>query len=101
MNHVRYPRAAVAVGTLGKPANTSRQKFDLQESTAPQVLWASLALRLCDGCRLVGVRRRGAQEVEVARMGPGHTAIEWVPARLALTDQEARHWLKAARFSRQ
>lgn len=101
MNHVRYHRAAVAVGAAGRPAATPRQKFDLQESTPLLVLWASMALRLGDGARLVGVRRRGAQEVEVARMGPGHTAIEWVPAHLALTDQEARHWLKAARFSRQ
>lgn len=101
MNHVRYPRAAVAVGTLGKPANTPRQKSEAQASTPPLVLWASFALRLGDGARLVGVRRRGAYEVEVARMGPGRTAIEWVPARLALTDLEVQHWLKVSRFSRQ
>lgn len=101
MNHVRYPRAAVAVGTPGKPANTPRRDFDSQDSQTLLVLWASLALRLRDGGRLVGVRRRGSQEVEVARMGPVHTVIEWVPAHLVLTDQEARHWLKVARFSRQ
>lgn len=99
MHHVRYPRAAVAAA--GQPAPHPRQKYEAQASTPPLVLWASVAMRLGDGARLVGVRRRGAQEVEVARMGPGHIAIEWVPARLALTDQEARHWLKAARFSRQ
>ncbi len=101
MNHVRYPRAAVAVGTLGKPANTPRQKFDLQDSTAPQVLWASLALPVRNGGRLVGVRRQSSAEVEVAWLEPGCAGIQWVPARLVLTDEEARHWLKVARFSRQ
>jgi hypothetical protein len=101
MQHVRYPRAAVAVAAPGKPIVSIRREFDPQDSRTPLVLWASLAYRLGDGGRLVGVRRRGSQEVEVARMAPGRTAIEWVPAHLALTDQEARRWLKVARFTRQ
>lgn len=101
MQYVRYPRAAVAVAAPYKPAVGTRREFDPQDSQTPLVLWASLAYRLGEGGRLVGVRRRGSQEVEVARMAPGRTAIEWVPAHLALTDQEARLWLKAARFTRQ
>lgn len=101
MLYVRYPRAAVAFAAPGKPAASTRRKFDPPDSQTPLVLWASLAYLLGDGGRLVGVRRRGSQEVEVAKMSPGRTVIEWVPAHLALTDQEARHWLKVARFTRQ
>ncbi len=101
MHYVRFPRAAVAVAIAGKPANTPRKVFDSQDSQTQLVLWASSALRLRDGSRLVGVRRSGSDEVEVARMGPGRTALEWVPAHLALTEQEARHWLTVARFTRQ
>lgn len=101
MDYVRYPRAAVAVVNSGKAVNTPRQDFDSQQGSPTRVVWASLAWRLGDGSRLVGVRRRGSDEVEVARMEPGCTAIEWVPARLVLADEEARRWVKAARFSRQ
>lgn len=101
MNHARYPRAAVAVGTPGKPANTPRQKFDLHESAAPQVLWASVSLPVRNGGRLVGVRRHRSAEVEVAWLEHGRAGLQWVPARLVLTDEEARRWLKVARFSRQ
>lgn len=100
MHHVRYPRAAVAVGAAGQPIPHPRQKYEAQASTPPLVLWASLALRVRDGGRLVGVRRHSSSEVEVALLEPGRTSIQWVPASLVLTDFEARHWLKVARFSR-
>lgn len=100
MEYVRYPRAAVATAP-GKPATPVRQRFDSQDFRAPQVLWASLALPVRNGGRLVGVRRQGSSEVEVAWLEPGRAGIQWVPARLLLTDEEARRWLKLARFSRQ
>ncbi len=100
MQYVRYPRAAVAVAP-DKLGNTAHQRFEPQGARAPQVLWASLALPVRNGGRLVGVRRQGSSEVEVAWLEPGRAGIQWVPARLLLTDEEARRWLKLARFSRQ
>lgn len=101
MSHVRYPRAAVAVGAAGQPAKHPRQKYEAQAPTPPLVLWASLALPVRHGGRLVGVRRQSSSDVEVAWLEPGSTVVRWVPARLVLTDEEARHWLQVARFSRQ
>lgn len=98
--HVRYPRAAVAVGVVGQPATPPCQKFEAKASTPPLVLWASFALRVRDGGRLVGVRRHSSTEVEVALLEPGHTTVQWLPARLVLTEHEARQWLKVAHFSR-
>ena len=101
MHHVRYPRAAVAVSAAGQPATYPRQKYEAQASTPPLVLWASLALPVRHGGRLVGVRRHSSSEVEVAWLEPGSTGVQWVSARLVLTDEEARRWLQVARFSRQ
>lgn len=100
MQYVRYPRAAITVTAAGRQANTPPRKRNPQDSTAPQVLWASLALPTRNGGRLVGVRRQSSAEVEVAWLEPGRAGIQWVPARLVLTDEEARRWLKVARFSR-
>lgn len=101
MNFVRYPRAAVAVSASGKSANTHPRKTDSLHAAAPLVLWASVVQPVRDGGRLVGVRRHNPFEVEVAWIGPGRTAIQWVPAHLMLSDYEAQSWLKVARFSRQ
>lgn len=101
MIYVRYPRAAVATGTSSNPPAPSRRKDDLRATTAPLVLWASLALPVRHGGRLVGVRRCSPSKVEVAWIGPGLSDIQWIPASSLLTDQEARQWLKLARFSRQ
>ena len=57
-------------------------------------------MRVRDGGRLVGVRGLGPSEIEVAVLEAGRTSVQWLPARLVLTEQEARHWLKVARFSR-
>lgn len=101
MIHVRYPRAAVATGTSSNSPTPFRRKDDLRATTAPLVLWESLALPIRNGGRLVGVRRRSPSEVEVAWIGPGLGDIQWMPASSLLTDKEARQWLKVARFSRQ
>lgn len=101
MIHVRYPRAAIAVGTGGKPAQTTPRNLDQQAATAPLVLWASTALPVRVGGRLVGLRRNKNSEVEVAWVAPGSPGIQWVLASLVLMDQEARHWRKIARFYRQ
>lgn len=100
MIYVRYPRAAVATGTSSN-SPPSRRNDELRATTAPLVLWASLALPVRNGGRLVGVRRRSPSEVEVAWIGPGLSDIQWMPASSLLTDKEARQWLKLARFSRQ
>lgn len=101
MNYVRYPRAAVAVATPGKPAKTPTRTSSRQDAPASIVLWASIALPVRGGGQLVGVRRRSNSDVEVAWLRPGSPGIQWVAAGLVLTDQEAQHWLKVARFSRQ
>jgi len=101
MIHVRYPRAAVATGTSNNSTTPTRRTDDFRATTAPLVLWASLALPVRNGGRLVGVRRRSSSEVEVAWIGPGLEGIQWMLASSLLTEQEARRWLKVARFSRQ
>lgn len=100
MHYIRYPHAAVAIGATEQPAKPPFRQNQSRGASAPLVLWASQAYRARDGGRLVGVRRRGSFEVEVAWLGLDREAIDWVPATLVLTDQEARHWLKVARFSR-
>jgi hypothetical protein len=100
MNFVRYPRAAVAIGGTGKPANNPPGKDHPLHAAAPLVLWASVAQPVRDGGRLVGVRRHSSFEVEVAWIGPGRTVIQWMPAHLMLTDYEVQRWKKVARFSR-
>lgn len=103
MSHVRYPRAAVAVATS---TSDQRSRNPLPRLSPPQsapsvVLWASHALPVPGGGRLVGVRRLGSTEVEVALMEPRDARVQWVAAELLLTEQEARRWLARARFSRQ
>lgn len=101
--YVRYPRAAVAVAAA---PSDQRSRNPLPRTSAPVlaapvVLWASHALLLHGGGRLVGVRRISLTEVEVARVEPGTDRVQWVPAELLLTEQAARRWLARARFSRQ
>lgn len=100
MPYVRYPRAAAATATPREIVKTTRQSPEPQGSSAHQVLWASAAMPVRDGGRLVGVRRQGSSDVEVAWVERGRVCIQWVPARLLLTEEEARQWLKLARFSR-
>lgn len=101
MHHIRYPRAAVAVATPGKSANTPTRKLDQHPASAPVVLWASTALYVGSGGRLVGLRRGNNSEDEVAWLRPGSLGIQWVPTSLLLTEQEAKHWRKVALFYRQ
>lgn len=103
MSYVRYPRAAVAVATS---TSDQRNRNPLPRtspptSAAPVVLWASHALPVPGGGRLVGVRRISSTEVEVGRLAPGDARVEWVAAELLLTEHAARRWLARARFSRQ
>lgn len=98
MSHIRYPRAAVAVCS---PQPRFTPKTCLTETSTPSaVLWASIAMPAHAGGSVVGVRRRGESEVEVAWLVPGRTSIQWSPARQLLSEQDARRWLKTARFSR-
>lgn len=103
MSYVRYPRAAVAVatGSSDQRSKNPRQRTHPPESDTPVVLWASHALPVPGGGRLVGVRRLSSSEIEVGRLKPGATRVEWVPAESLLTEQDARRWLARARFSRQ
>lgn len=103
MSYVRYPRAAVAVAksTSDERCNTPLPRTSPPASASPAVLWASHALPVPGGGRLVGVRRLSSTEVEVGRLEPGATRVEWIPAELLLTEQVARLWLARARFSRQ
>jgi hypothetical protein len=101
MHYFRYPSAAVAAGPSEKGPIPHRSRVASSSSKAPMVLWASTAFPCKDGCRLVGVRRQNATEVEVAWTRPGSAAVEWLPARLMLTEEDARKWLRVARFSRQ
>lgn len=99
-HHTRYPRAAVASGK-SEPRSNPRQRTSPHEAAAPVVLWASHALPVPGGGRLVGVRRLTSTEVEVALLEPRDARVQWVAAELLLTEQEARRWLARARFSRQ
>lgn len=101
MHYSSYPRAAVAAGPFEKAPVPRRLSPAASSAQAPLVLWASSAFPCRDGGRLVGVRRQNATEVEVAWTRPGSAAVEWLPARLMLTEEDARKWLRVARFSRQ
>lgn len=100
-HHTRYPRAAVATGNSEPRSNTSRQRTRPPESAAPVVLWASHALPVPSGGRLVGVRRISSTEVDVAFLQPGSSCVRWVAAESLLNEQDARRWIARARFSRQ
>jgi hypothetical protein len=102
VNYVRYPRAAVAVAAAPSDQRSRNPlpKTSPPPSAAPVVLWASYALAVPGGGRLVGVRRVGSSEVEVALLEPGEVRIKWVPAHLLLTDSDVRRWVARARFSR-
>lgn len=99
--YVRYPRAAVATGNPAPRSNTPRQISRPPESAAPVVLWASHALPIAGGGRLLGVRRLSSTEVEVALLERKDARVKWVAAELLLTESAAREWLARARFSRQ
>lgn len=103
MSHVRYPRAAVAVATsiADQRSRNPLSRTSPPESAAPVVLWASHALPVPSGGRLVGVRRLSSTEVEVGLLEPGSSRVQWVTAESLLTEQAARRWLARARFSRQ
>lgn len=102
MSHVRYPRAAVAVATsISDQRSRNPLSRTRPESAAPVVLWASHALPVPSGGRLVGVRRLSSTEVEVGLLEPGSSRVQWVTAESLLTEQAARRWLVRARFSRQ
>ena len=103
MSYVRYPRAAVAVAAAHSDQRSRNPlpRTSPPASAAPVVLWASHALPVPGGGRLVGVRRISSTEVEVGRLAPGDVRVQWVPAELLLTEQAARQWLARARFSRQ
>jgi hypothetical protein len=98
-HHTRYPRAAVASGNSELRSNPPH-RISPSAPAKPVVLWASRALSVQGGGRLVGVRRLSSTEVEVAWLGQGGTRVEWVPAELLLNEQKARRWLARARFSR-
>lgn len=102
MSHVRFPRAAVAaaVASTGRSAITPRCEAP-RSSAPPLVLWASSALVVRHGGRLVGVRRTQLRDVEVAWIGSGSTTITWRPASEVLSKTEAKHWLQRARFTKQ
>ncbi len=102
MSHVRFPRAAVAavVASTGRSAITTRREAP-GSSAPPLVLWASAALVVRNGGRLVGVRRTRSLDVEVAWIGPGSTTITWRPASEVLSETEAKHWLQRVRFTKQ
>jgi len=101
VSHVRFPRAAVAVAAAssGLSADTCRREAPRSASPA-LVLWASTALVVRDGGRLVAVRRSESLDVEVGWIAPGGSNLRWRSASEVLSDAEAKRWLKAARFSR-
>lgn len=104
MHYVRYSRAAVASGVATKaagkphPDSDERPQPELPESV---VLWASVAFPVRDGGRVVGVRRRSTSDVAVGWLAPGSRSVQWVSAADLLTEEEARQWLRRARFTRQ
>lgn len=101
MSHIRFPRAAVALDTVGRRTDDPRPDLHPPQSPAPLVLWASHALPVGNGGRVLGVRRipRSAA-VEVAWMAAGDTRVQWVAAHLLLNEAQARRWMAKARFSR-
>lgn len=101
MTHTRYPRAAVATGNSDQRNGNPHPRITLRPTCAPVVLWASYALPVQSGGRLVGVRRLSSLDVEVAWVAPGHTRIQWIPVHILLTETDARRWLARARFSRE
>lgn len=100
-HHIRYPRAAVATGIPDQRSIKPLQRDRPAEVAAPIVLWASHALPVPGGGRLVGIRRISSKEVEVAWLEPGDVRVQWMPAESLLTEHDARRWLARARFSRQ
>lgn len=101
MSYVRYPRAAVATSTSNQRSKNPLPRTSPPTSAAPVVLWASHALPVPGGGRLVGVRRISSTEVEVAFLQPGSGCVRWVAAESLLNEHAARRWLARARFSRQ
>lgn len=101
MSHIRFPRAAVAIAADSTGRSAIKPHLDATKGTAPHlVLWASAALVVRDGGRLVAVRRTASHEAEVACIGPGSAHIRWRSASEVLSDAEAKRWLKMARFSK-
>lgn len=102
MSHIRFPRASVAAAgaSTGRSVTTLRREAP-KSSAPPLVLWASAALVVRDGGRLVGVRRTQSLDIEVAWIGPGSTTIAWRPASEVVDETEAKHWLQRARFTKQ
>lgn len=100
MTHTRYPRAAVATGNPDPRGRNPLPKTSPSAPSVPEVLWASHALAVPGGGRLVGVRRVSPTEVEVGRVEPWYDRIHWVVAESVLTERAARLWLARARFSR-
>lgn len=99
MNHVRYPRAAVAVAAPGSSTTTPRNPERLS-SNPPTVLWASVPWYARDGGRVVAVRCTHSSEVQVAWVGPEKGALQWRPASDVLSDAEAQRWLQRAHFTK-
>ena len=101
MSHIRFPRAAVAVAADSTGRSAIKPIVEAAKSAAPhRVLWASAALVVRDGGRLVAVRRTASHEAEVGWIAPGSANLRWRAASEVLSDAEARRWLKMARFSK-
>jgi hypothetical protein len=90
--HIRYPNAAVDVTPdppqLPPPPHRRRP--------VAQVLWASRWLAVQSG-RLIGVRIH-ENAVDVALVARGAEGFRWISAQAALTESQARLWLRTANF---
>lgn len=101
MSHVRFPRAAVAVAAASPIRSADTPRREAPRSASPAlVLWASTALVVKDGSRLVAVRRSESLVVEVGWIAPGASNLRWRSASEVLSDAEERRWLRIARFSK-